>query len=40
MRNLERIFPKRLIEVFYGKYNWSGLHGETYHRYFKRVKNM
>jgi hypothetical protein len=40
MRNLERIFPKRLIEVFYGKYNWSSLHGETYHRYFKRVKNM
>lgn len=40
MRNLERIFPKRLIEVFYGKYNWSGLRGETYHCYFKRVKNI
>lgn len=31
---------KRLIEIFYGKYDWSGLRGETYRSYFKRVKNM
>lgn len=40
MRNMERIFPKRLIEVFYGKYNWSDRRDETYNGYFKRIKNI
>ena len=38
MRNMEKVFPKRLIEVFYGKYNWSGPRGDTYRDYFKRIK--
>ncbi len=38
IRNLERFFPKRLIELFYGKYQWTENEKETYKHYLKRIK--
>lgn len=38
LRNLEKVFPKRLIEVFYGKYQWCADSHATYHKYLKRIK--
>lgn len=40
VRNLERILPKKVIELFYGKYSWTGNHKETYKDYFKRIDNL
>ena len=37
LRNLERLFPKRLIEKFYGSYQWTDDPHTTYHRYFKNL---
>ena len=37
LRNLERLFPKRLIEKFYGSYQWTDDPHTTYHRYFKDI---
>ncbi len=37
LRNLERIFPKRMIELFYGKYQWTGDRGITYKKHFKKT---
>lgn len=37
LRNLERLLPKRIIELAYGKYQWSGKASETYRKYFKRI---
>lgn len=36
LRNLEKLFPKRVIEFFYGKYHWSNSICETYKQYFNR----
>ncbi len=36
LRNLERIFPKRLIEKFYGEYHWCADNGMTYKQYFRQ----
>lgn len=38
LRNLEKIFPKKLIEKFYGKYHWSADHNVTYNKYLKQIK--
>ncbi len=38
LRNLERIFPKKLIEFFYGKYQWTDNVKMTYNTYFKNIK--
>ena len=40
VRNLERFLPKRVIELFYGKYNWTGNHQETYKSYIKRIYDI
>lgn len=35
LRAAERFFPKRLIEAFYGKYQWTADNKCTYSKYFK-----
>ena len=37
MRNMERLLPKRLIEKFYGPYQWTVDPRITYHQYFKTL---
>ncbi len=37
MRNFERLFPKWLIEKFYGPYQWAADPRTTYHQYFKNL---
>ena len=37
LRNLERILPKRMIELFYGKYQWTDDRHATYKKHFKRI---
>ena len=37
LRNLEKVFPKSIIEVFYGKYQWTGNRAETYRKYIKKI---
>ena len=34
LRNLERLFPKRFIEKFYGPYQWTDDPRITYHKFF------
>lgn len=38
LRNFEKIFPKRLIEVFYGKYRWSENPKQTYRKHLKELQ--
>ena len=38
LRSLEKVFPKRLIEIFYGKYQWCQDSKSTYRNYLKRIK--
>lgn len=38
MRNLEKLLPKPLIELFYGKYQWTSDRRTTYKRHFKNIK--
>lgn len=37
LRNLEKILPKRLIELFYGKYQWTDDRHTTYKKHFKKI---
>ena len=37
LRNMERLLPKRLIEKFYGPYQWTEDSRTTYHQYFKKL---
>ena len=37
LRNLEKAFPKRLIELFYGKYRWTDDRRTTYRKHFKHI---
>lgn len=37
LRNLEKVLPKSIIEVFYGKYQWTGNRAETYRKYIKKI---
>ena len=37
LRNFERLMPKRLIEKFYGQYQWTDDPHTTYHQYFKNL---
>ena len=37
LRNFERLLPKRLIEKFYGPYQWTENPRTTYHQYFKKL---
>ncbi len=37
LRNLEKIFPKKLIEHFYGNYQWTANDKITYNDYFKNI---
>lgn len=39
LRNLEKLLPKRIIESFYGKYQWCADCRTTYSDYFKRINN-
>lgn len=36
LRNLENLLPKRVIELFYGRYQWSADRHETYNHYFSK----
>ena len=38
MRNFERLFPKRLIEKFYGPYQWTENPDITYRQYIKHIQ--
>lgn len=38
MRNLEKLLPKPLIELFYGKYQWTSDRRTTYKKHFKNIK--
>lgn len=38
LRNLERLFPKRLIEMFYGRYQWTNDSKATYRKHIKQIK--
>lgn len=40
LRNLERVFPKRIIEIFYGKYQWTNNGKVTYRKLIKRIRNL
>ena len=40
LRNLERIFPKRVIELFYGKYQWTDDRKITYKKHFKKITRI
>lgn len=37
LKNLERVFPKWLIELFYGKYQWTQDRHTTYKQHFKHI---
>ena len=37
LRNMERLLPKRLIEKFYGPYQWTENPRTTYHQYFRNL---
>ncbi|MDE6715204.1 MAG: SPASM domain-containing protein, partial [Muribaculaceae bacterium] len=39
LRNLEKVLPKRFIELIYGKYQWCSDKDMTYHKYFKKLKH-
>lgn len=39
LRNLEKLLPKRFIELFYGKYQWCSNSKMNYHQYFKQLKH-
>lgn len=39
LRNIERFLPKKVIEFFYGKYNWTGNLRETYKHYINRISS-
>ncbi len=39
LRNLEKAIPKKIIEIFYGKYQWCEDTYVTYNRHLKRIKN-
>lgn len=38
LRNLEKVLPKNLIEIFYGKYQWCADRSLTYRNYLKSIK--
>ena len=38
VRNLEKLLPKPLIELFYGKYQWTSDRRTTYKKRFKNIK--
>ncbi len=38
LRNLERFMPKRLIEMFYGDYQWCADRSMSYRKYIKSIK--
>ena len=38
LRNLERLFPKRLIELFYGPYQWDSDINNTYRKHLKGIR--
>ncbi len=39
LRNMERFLPKKLIELFYGHYQWTANAKVTYKHYLKRICN-
>ena len=38
LRNLEKVLPKKIIEMFYGDYQWCANSRLTYRNYFKSIK--
>ena len=38
LRKLEKMFPKRMIEIYYGKYQWCADRRLSYRNYLKRTK--
>lgn len=39
LRSLERVLPKRIIEFFYGKYQWTDNRHITYTNHFKNISS-
>lgn len=39
LRSLERLIPKRMIELFYGKYQWTDDKRLTYRNHFKNISS-
>lgn len=39
LRNLEKILPKRMIELFYGKYQWTDDKKTTYKKHFQKINS-
>lgn len=39
VRNFEKLLPKRVIEMFYGKYSWCSDSKMTYSKYIKQLDN-
>lgn len=39
VRNFEKLFPKRFIELFYGKYSWCNNSCTTYKKHLKNLAN-
>lgn len=37
LRNMEKLLPKKMIEMFYGKYQWCDNKSMTYKKYFKNI---
>ena len=37
LRNFEKVVPKKMIEWFYGKYQWTGNENDTYKQYMNRI---
>lgn len=40
LRNLERFIPKKIIELFYGHYQWTSNSKITYRKYIKRISEV
>ena len=40
LRNLERLLPKRIIELWYGRYQWTEDRRMTYRQYIQQKTNI
>lgn len=40
LRSAEKFFPKKLIEFFYGKYQWNADLNCTYREHFRKIENL
>jgi hypothetical protein len=38
VRNFERLLPKKLVELFYGPYQWTADPKTTYRKHLKEIR--